>query len=338
MKNLVLCFDRAGHYPGARDATNAERLFRMLDNDDEQVTWYDAGVRMADRGGWHSALRWREAAAVDARTAIAEAYEFLVDRWEPGDHIYVFGVGRGGYYAQTLTRLLGTVGVLPELTDYVLAAYAVPRTARTPQDWRRVTLLAARLAGRREIGVPVQFLGLWDAVKVPGLTRRSMPAPMPNVLSGRHAVAIDGAFGERLVGSASERIEEVWFRGAHSDVAGGPGACPALADITLDWMLDGAAKSGISVPAWRRFTAPAPSEFDALAVSAHTISIRRLPPDAVLHASVDIYLREHPAYWRRLPAHVIWADTDWAARSERLMPASRPAARVEIPELAAAAS
>ena len=59
----------------------------------------------------------------------------------------MFGVGRGASCAYALTRLLGTVGVLPDLMDYVLAAYAVPRTRRSPQDWQRVTRLAARLAG-----------------------------------------------------------------------------------------------------------------------------------------------------------------------------------------------
>jgi len=73
------------------------------------------------------------------------------------------------------------------------------------------------------------------------------------------------------------------------------------------------------VPARHRYTAPAQSEVDALAGSAKTISVRRLPPDAVLHASVDIYLQEHPEYWRRLPARVIWADPHWVDRSERLV-------------------
>ena len=165
-----------------------------------------------------------------------------------------------------------------------------------------------------------------------------MPDPMPNVAFGRHAVAIDGPFGERLVASASDRIEEVWFRGAHCDVAGGPGACWPLADIALDWMLDGAIRAGVSLPPRRRYTAPAPGEFDALAESAQTISVRKLPADALVHVSVDIYLREHAEYWRRLPAHVIWADLDWAARSERLVPATTSPARVEPAALAAMAS
>ena len=138
MKNIVLCFDRARDHPGPRDATNAESLLRLLDESDEQITWYHPGTRVPASDGHRLArLRWREAAADDARATIAEAYEFLVDCWEPGDRIFMFGVGRGAYCAHALTRLLGTVGVLPDLMDYVLAAYALPRTRRSPQDWRR---------------------------------------------------------------------------------------------------------------------------------------------------------------------------------------------------------
>ncbi|HYZ69944.1 MAG TPA: DUF2235 domain-containing protein [Mycobacterium sp.] len=314
MKNLVLCFDRARDHPGMRSATNAETLLRLLDKNGDQLTWYHSGVSDSGRR-----LRWWEAAADDARAAITEAYEFLIDWWQPGDRIFVFGVGRGGHCAHALARLLGTVGMLPELMDYVLAAYAMPRTRRTPEDWLRVTRLAAELAGNCEIGVPVEFLGLWDVKRIPGAPRSSEPL---NVRTGRHAVAVDGGhgpFGEHV--PASDNLEEVWFRGAHCDVAGGPGACWPLAGITLDWMLDGAVRAGIAVRPGYRYTAPTPSEFDALAESARTVSLRRLPYGALVHASVDVYLREHPQYWRRLPAHVVWADMDWLARSERLVQA-----------------
>jgi uncharacterized protein (DUF2235 family) len=337
VKNIVLCFDRARDHPGPRDATNAESLLRLLDESDEQLTWYHPGTRVpATDGRTFAKLRWREVAADDARATIAEAYEFLVDNWDRGDRIYLFGVGRGAYCAHALAHMLGTVGVLPDLMDYVLAAYAVPRTRRTPQDWRRLRVLAARLAGHREIGVPVQFLGLWDMVSVPG--RRAAGEPLKNVVAGRHAVAVDGRLGPRHLVSSPDCVDEVWFRGGHCDVAGGPGACWPLADIALDWMLDGAVQAGVAVRDARHCEAPAPSEFDALAGgSARTISLRRLPPSALVHASVDMYLRAHPEYWRRLPAEVVWADTDWLARSERLVQAEQvePA---EPAVLAAAAS
>jgi hypothetical protein len=90
-------------------------------------------------------------------------------------------------------------------------------------------------------------------------------------------------------------------------------------------MLDGAVQAGVAVRGGSRCRAPAPSEYDALAENPRTISLRRLPASPLVHASVDVYLRAHPEYWRRLPAHVVWADTDWLARSERLVDAGSPA-------------
>lgn len=322
MKKLVLCFDRARRDLDRHSATNAHRVFHLLADDADQISWYHPGVSTADAWTRWNPLRRREAAADDARTTIAEAYQFLVDRWEPGDRIYLFGVGRGGYCAQTLTRLLAIVGVLPDLMDYVLSAYALPRTERSTQDWDRVSDVASRLLQQRQMPLPVWYLGLWDTVKISGFTGRTMPDPMPNVEHGRHAVAIDGPFGERLVSSASERIEEVWFRGLHRDVAGGPGACTPLVDIAFDWVLDGAVAAGLSMA--REIAAPGRS--DALAETAHTIAMRTLPPGAKVHSSVEVYLREHREYWKRLPADVAWHDPDWASRSARPSPNRTPAA------------
>lgn len=332
---LVLFFDRARGHRGDREASNAEQLLRLLAEGNEQLCWYHPGAPRRRFGP----LRWREAAADDARAAIAEAYQFLVDQWASGDHIFMFGVGRGAYCAQALTRLLDTVGVLPDLMDYVLSAYALPRTQRTAQDWERVTEVMAQLSEQREIGVPVWYLGLWDTLGVPGSAHRSMPEPMANVVLGRHAVAVDGFRGSRLVASACERIEEVWFGGAHCDVVGGPGACRPLADITFDWMLDGALRAGLEVSSspelW--YAAPAPNTFDALAASA-PFGMRRLPADALVHASLDVYLRAHPQYWRRLPDRVTWADPDWLARGERLLPVEEAVPPVQPAKLVALAS
>jgi uncharacterized protein (DUF2235 family) len=324
VKNIVLCFDRARDYPLLRCPTNAVNLLRLVDESSDQRTWYHSGTSVpAATGGRLGTLRWREAAIDDAHTAVTGAYEFLLDRWRPDDRIFLFGVGRGAYCAHALTRLLGTIGVLPELMDYVLATYAVPRTHRTEQDWLRVRELASQLSGKSENAIPVQFLGLWDMVGVPGLPRK--PEILTNVAVGRHAVAVDGGlapFGGQLVSPDSERIEEVWFRGGHHDVAGGQRAHRPLADIAFDWMLDGAREAGLLVRPSYRYTAPAPNSFGALAESSRMIAIRRLPESALVHSSVDMYLRAHPEYWRRLPAHVVWADVDWLARSERLVHSS----------------
>lgn len=320
MKNIVLCFDGADGRSGTRDTTHALTLFQLFDGVDGQIAWYHPGTPEPVAAGHRRrpGRRRREAAVDDTRATVVTAYQFLLRRWRPGDWIFLFGVGRGGYCARALARLLGTVGVLPQrcdtLSDYVLATYPMPRTERSAQDWQRVNRLAGQLAGGQDIRVPVHFLGLWDTVRPPGRRPPSGPEPLTNVLTGRHAVAIDGGpRGEH--GLDPDRIEEVWFRGTHTDVAGGT----PLAGIALDWILDGAITAGALVRADHRFAAPAASESDAVVPAAGARWMRKLPEDATVHASVDVYLRSHPRYWRRLPAHVVWGDRDWLARGERLV-------------------
>lgn len=324
MKNIVLCFDRAPDPPGRRAATNAGALFALVDSSPHQRTWYagDVGRMHPSRHG-ADALRWRHTAAASARARIADAYRFLVDVWIPGDEVYLFGVGRGASCARELARLIGTIGVWPyrhdPLLDYLLEAYVLPRTVRTAADWDRVHRLTAALTQRRTVAAHVRYLGLWDAVTVPGV---SHPAneELANVAAGRHAIAIDGGhFGERVNTPA---VDEVWFRGAHCDIAGTRSACWPLADIALDWVLDGAVGAGVLLRGGCRL--PTPTESDALAGSSHPLSMRRLPEDARVHASVEVYVRAHPQYWRRLPARVEWADTEWLARGERLVHTGAP--------------
>jgi hypothetical protein len=64
------------------------------------------------------------------------------------------------------------------------------------------------------------------------------------------------------------------------------------------------------VPA-SRYDAPSPSQLNALVESARTISLRTVSADALLRASVNIYLRAHPAHWRRLRAQLVRADIGW---------------------------
>jgi hypothetical protein len=75
---------------------------------------------------------------------------------------------------------------------------------------------------------------------------------------------------------------------------------------------------------------PAPTDRDALAEGARSLRLRKVPEDALVHASVEVYVRAHPDYWRRLPWHIVWSDLDWAARAERLpVPDITPAAKAE---------
>jgi len=120
-------------------------------------------VPRIDGHGKLAACGWREAAAADRqghdRRGIQIPGRLLGTRC---DRIYLFGVGRGAYCAHAMARLLGTVGVLPDLMDYVLAAYAVPRTRRSPQDWRP-SHSAGRPTGRTSRKNRVSRTVFWDS-------------------------------------------------------------------------------------------------------------------------------------------------------------------------------
>lgn len=312
MKNVVLCFDQIRDSSDARSASNATVLFNLLDQSADQLCWYRAESMVRCHG---------VGPRVDERSALDGAYAFLRRHWLPGDRVFVFGVGRAAYCAQALVRLLNTVGVLPsdldDLVDFCVGAYSSPRTVRNGAQWRAVRDFVAGLVGG-ESGETPTYLGIWDAARP--VTMPPPPAEPLVVASGRHAMAADGAPSllRRPLPVGAEGIEETWFRGGHCDVAGGPGSCEGLRRIAFDWVADGAMTAGLRLRPGARHDVP--HHGDALAGSARGLPLRTVPSGAAVHASVEVYLQAHPAYWHRLPAWVVWADRDWLSRGERLVP------------------
>ena len=106
-------------------------------------------------------------------------------------------------------------------------------------------------------GFPVEYMGLWDTVDstvgIKGGDYIELPS---NVKSARHAVARDEfrrffnyvplREGNREEGTGN-RVEEVVFPGSHSDVGGLYDDNHAIADVTLDWILEPAIARGLKV-------------------------------------------------------------------------------------------
>ena len=128
-------------------------------------------------------------------------------------------------------------------------------------------------------GFPVEYMGLWDTVdSTAGIKGEDYIELPSNVKFARHAVARDEfrrffgyvplvdplctdaagctplAPASQLtyargicvnVDAASRRVEEVVFPGSHSDVGGLYDDNHAIADVTLDWILEPALKRGL---------------------------------------------------------------------------------------------
>ncbi|MDH5669045.1 MAG: DUF2235 domain-containing protein [Nitrospira sp.] len=108
-------------------------------------------------------------------------------------------------------------------------------------------------------GVEVRFLGLWDTVASFGIPGNDInigwDLTLPdNVRHCFHAMALDERRRNfpltRVVSPkggkpVKDRLQEVWFRGVHSDVGGGQSV--GLSSIALCWMLRRAKETGLPV-------------------------------------------------------------------------------------------
>ena len=106
-------------------------------------------------------------------------------------------------------------------------------------------------------GFPVEYMGLWDTVdSTVGIRGKDYIELPSNVRFARHAVARDEfrrffnylplKEGNREEGTGN-RVEEVVFPGCHSDVGGLYEDNHAIADVTLDWILEPALKRGLKI-------------------------------------------------------------------------------------------
>lgn len=334
-KNVVVCLDGTGNQLKATGSTNVVRLLELLDlsDPDRQVAYYDPGVgTFAHPGAWTPVARRASrllglALGSGLKDNLAEAYLFLMRTWRPGDRLYVFGFSRGAYTARALCGLLHKVGLLRPGSEN-LVPYAVAAYSRRRADFDLLDKFAALFSWHPEgsASVPVEVLGIWDSVKAAGYLRWELKLPytrqLPNVVAVRHAVAIDEKrrpYEAYLLDDARPPGEEVWFAGVHSDVGGTFADDPRLSTLALRWVATAARDAGLQVDegAFARACAVTPEHATA---TVHTMGRvwgllgyeqRSVPEGAWVHQSVELRARSDPAYRRRLPQQVRWADASW---------------------------
>ena len=276
-KNIVICCDGTGNEVDT-NLSNVLKLYRCIDENRGQTVFYDPGIgTIGTDSEWQAPQNLKE--AFDQATGIGlyknilDAYKFLIDTYEPGDNIYMFGFSRGAYTVRALGGLINVVG-LPQpgqtnFADFALKAYTdSAKQGDLKEGWRFGHVMKTRQ-------VPIKFMGVWDTVNsviVPqwkhhllGLGFEKLPYTMQNpvVEVFRQALAIDE---KRRMFRPKEWMEpgvyqpdrwkndpakpqdskQVWFAGDHSDIGGGyPDVESGLAQIPLKWMIREAQKAGL---------------------------------------------------------------------------------------------
>jgi len=203
---------------------------------------------------------------------VKHLYKELARVYDPGDDIYMFGFSRGAFTVRTLVGFIQTCGLVdPErlqpktfrtLQQVVNKGYKTYRKCYRPKLWRMLFGARPGVNGtfRKEHSlpgdIPIRFIGVWDTVDAVGLPFRlsdvinatvyqfkfSDHKLSPLVKRASQALAIDEtreSFAPLLWEEDAQdrnRINQVWFAGAHSNVGGGyPKQGMSL--VALDWLL-----------------------------------------------------------------------------------------------------
>ncbi len=270
-KNIVVCCDGTGN-EFCDSNSNVVKLYTAMLVNNDQVAYYHPGVGTMGSTTARNALesKWSVvkglAFGAGFRDNVLDAYRFLMDAYDDGDQIYIFGFSRGAYTARALAGLIHGYGVLCSGNE-----------GHIPYAWRMFTdqVKEMRDKGKTTIQVAdafketfshpklkIRFVGVWDTVSSIGWVYQPVTllytAHNASMECGRHAVSIDERrcfFRDNLWGEAlpGQDVLQVWFAGVHSDVGGSyPSAESALSNKALTWMLDEAEKAGLKVNPDRR--------------------------------------------------------------------------------------
>jgi uncharacterized protein (DUF2235 family) len=196
------------------------------------------------------------------------AYEDADKNDEPGKEtgsLYVNGIGTRArtFVGRTFSEAFGIGGhrrvrqAMERLENNIEAGDTAVDIAGFSRGAALALSFANEIAGKLR-DVHVRFIGLFDVVGEFGLPgehvnaghKLNMP---PNATKVYHAMALDETrllFPlTRLTGTGhteSTRLQEVWFRGVHSDVGGG-NKNRTLNGIALNWLFQNAKRCGLPI-------------------------------------------------------------------------------------------
>ncbi|MHC4179954.1 MAG: DUF2235 domain-containing protein [Planctomycetota bacterium] len=298
-KNIIICNDGTGNEYG-RNNTNVVHAYDAFVRDDKQLGFYDPGVgtfNVLGRRAGKYVGRWLGLGfGWGLQANVEDAYAYLMDHYEPGDRIYLFGFSRGAFTVRAIAGMLAKCGLLQKgsknLIPYASRIYNARYNKKIAQGFKDTY-------GRE---CKPYFVGVWDTVASLGRVygRRFFDATLhEDIKFGYHAVSIDErrkkfpvSLWDETKKTPAQTITQVWFAGVHSDVGGWYDE-RGLSDTALEWMLENAEQAGLRLkPGWKTKTNPDPTGKNAQHESWEGFwrlwpRVRReIPEGALIHQSV----------------------------------------------------
>lgn len=254
-KNIVICCDGTDNKLTINENTNVIHLYSCLDFNLNQIGYYNPGVGTIAPNGirnwfarqWYIFKDSLSASSLEAN--VMDAYIYLMNHYEDGDKIYLFGFSRGAYTVRMLSGIIEMFGLLHKGNSnhlrYVVEIYS---KGKGPDLFKIANSFRVRFSKT----IRIHYIGVWDTVVAAGgilSLYKSFPfsrsLTVANVV--RHALAIDERrkhYDFYSVRETHPNYKEVFFAGVHSDV-GGSYTDEGLSKITLEWMLGEASAAGL---------------------------------------------------------------------------------------------
>jgi uncharacterized protein (DUF2235 family) len=262
--------------------SNIVKLYTTLRIADDQVAYYHPGIgTMGDPTIRYAIPRfWSRvkglAFGAGFQSNVLDAYRYLMEIYNDGDDIYLFGFSRGAYTARAVAGMLHGYGLLCRgneghllyawnmFRDEVKRTRALLKKVPETRGEARAHTIQRNFAFAQTYSrtATIRFMGIWDTVSSVGWIYKPVRlldrAQNPIVQVGRHAVSIDerrAYYRDNLWGPPVEindpewpkelrdqgitpDIAQVWFPGVHSDVGGSyPQWEAAPANEALRWMI-----------------------------------------------------------------------------------------------------
>lgn len=213
------------------------------------------------------------------------AYEWLIENYNDGDEIFIFGFSRGAFTARSLAGLIAIDGILKAGSPIgVTELFDRYKKGNEESIWTLKEMEASGDTGgltqqerwllKYSQPVNVKVVGVWDTVgsvglaagNIPGISRSQFDYLQTglriHILNGYHALAIDehrGDFAPTLWDVRHPKdpnaviaqprslssVEQRWFVGAHANVGGGY-ATDLLPQAPLRWMMKKAESQGLA--------------------------------------------------------------------------------------------
>ncbi|KAJ3074269.1 hypothetical protein HDU98_011623 [Podochytrium sp. JEL0797] len=268
----------------ALTGSNMIALANLLDNVEDQLVYYHSGVATSFGGSAESEARnFLEALFGNIDNSILDAYSWLAVNYREGDSVFGFGFSRGAATLRSLFNFIRHSGLIRNSDDLkskalcksICDAYGFYKEKRDASEFKKESCVPH---------VDLQFLGLFDCVPALDVPKHILPGCLADVTSEMlhcarlieqnnfhdmrigdslpyafHALSMDET-SKLLPVSLFERVEshhfierkQHWFRGFHGDI-GGMHFKRGLADVTLEWMIRNARRTGLVVAEARQF-------------------------------------------------------------------------------------